>query len=93
MLPDSFSKFCCPAKMRRLLFRTGDSLPVWLVMVLLMLPDGVHRRGLKVLYDMGTGKFMVSKLSRLTFVLPEILRWVPALFQCQAAGCCVTPQI
>lgn len=37
----------------------GDALPVWLVMALLTLPDGIRRRGVKVLYDMATGKFMV----------------------------------
>ena len=37
----------------------GDSLPVWGLMIILMLPDGSGRRGVKVFYDVVTGKLMV----------------------------------
>ena len=37
----------------------GDALPVWGLMIIMVLLDGSGRRGLKVLYDAETGKFMV----------------------------------
>lgn len=39
--------------------RAGDALPVWGLMLIMVLPDGSGRRGLKVLYDAETGEFMV----------------------------------